>query len=229
MSFTCSSNQVHNSADSFESFAKEVASPSRAQGMRYCNKAEKSMVQPIGRTLHFFNWFTLPFISVPCGDTPAHNCVNAPDETGCRMATWNFSLLVNDVMRVRGVLTIKKYSKRETWRCRSDLMFPGLREVETMPCSPYRVANSFDTWIFPCELMWTSVKGWRERKKRTSLLWQYNFWGPFFVLAGLSLKVLKSRPLANICADEDVLTMRAFPSGLVLAAARRGGTRSFVK
>ena len=47
------------------------------------------------------------------------------------------------------VLTIIKYSKRLTCRIRSVLIFPGLREVETMPWSPYRRASSFDTWIFP--------------------------------------------------------------------------------
>jgi hypothetical protein len=36
-------------------------------------------------------------------------------------------------------------------------------------------------------------------------------------------------PLVNTCALEDVLTMRALPSELVLVAARRGGKRSFVK
>ena len=38
MSFTCSSNHVHNSADNFGSFATELGSPTRAQGMRYYNK-----------------------------------------------------------------------------------------------------------------------------------------------------------------------------------------------
>ena len=41
ISLTCSSNQVHSSADAFGSFATEVASPTRAHGMRYCNKPEK--------------------------------------------------------------------------------------------------------------------------------------------------------------------------------------------
>ena len=49
---------------------------------------------------------------------------------------------------VRSVLTSTRYSNVEKWRSRSDLIFPGLREVETMPWFPYRWANSFDIWIF---------------------------------------------------------------------------------
>jgi hypothetical protein len=41
--------------------------------------------------------------------------------------------------------------------------------------------------------------------------------------------VLKSIPLQNTWPDEDVLTTRTLPSGLVLAVARRMGKRSFVK
>jgi len=112
MSLTCSSNQVHNSADRLGSFAVDVACPTRAQGMRY-----------------------LPFNSAPSGDVPAHNCVNAPYGTGYRTTR------------------TMKYSIREKWRHRSVLRFPGLRDVDTMPWSPYRRANSFDIRTFP-SLLW---------------------------------------------------------------------------
>ena len=38
-------------------------------------------------------------------------------------------------------------------RVMSVLIFPGLTDVETIPWSPYRWANSFDTWIFPYDYM----------------------------------------------------------------------------
>ena len=83
MSFTCSSNQVHNSADSFESLVIEAASPRRAQGMRYCNKSEKSVRQLDTQKFQVSNLkFTLPLNCAASGDVPAHNCVNAPYEAG---------------------------------------------------------------------------------------------------------------------------------------------------
>ena len=61
------SNQVHSSADTFESFAAEEAFHTHAQGIRYLR-------------------FTLPFNSAPSGDVPAHSCVKAPYEGETSMA-----------------------------------------------------------------------------------------------------------------------------------------------
>ena len=62
ISFTCSSNQVHNSADCFESFAAEVASPTRAHGMRYYYIGEKNA--SIDYSIYFtFGTKDLPFRS----------------------------------------------------------------------------------------------------------------------------------------------------------------------
>ena len=54
MSLTCSSSQAHSSADVFESFATEVASPTRAHGMRYYNKSEKRMGQDDWYSTRFY-------------------------------------------------------------------------------------------------------------------------------------------------------------------------------
>ena len=67
MSLTCSSNQVHNSADVFGSFAVAVAFPTRAHGMR--NLQKKSGVRTVGdsrRTTQFISpcHSTLPLVAL---------------------------------------------------------------------------------------------------------------------------------------------------------------------
>ena len=166
MSFTCSSNQIHNSADVFESSAAEVASPTRAHGMRYCNKSGKRMCQMI-------RWNTQNIFGIkdlPCRSTLLLVVMCQPTVASRRQMKVNIrrqpkAQSVNNGMRVwsmRYVFTIMKFWKKLKFRCRSVFIFPGWREVETMPWFPYRWANSFDTWIFPYDYMNIGVRLERE-------------------------------------------------------------------
>ena len=66
MSFTCSSNQVHNSADNCASFAAGVAFPTRAHGIRYCNKEKSRVRQSVEYPIFALKLTsTLPFNSAP--------------------------------------------------------------------------------------------------------------------------------------------------------------------
>jgi hypothetical protein len=65
--------------------------------------------------------------------------------------------------------------------------------------------------------------------RHTLLLWEYSAAVPIFFLAGLSLKVLKCKPLLSTWAKEDEVTTRALPSGDVLAVEINNGSSSFVK
>jgi len=67
------------------------------------------------------------------------------------------------------------------------------------------------------------------RSLHTSLLWPYRVAFNFFLRAGESLNVLKSRFLTRFDADDDVLTTRALPSGLDFAPAMSAGRSNLVK
>ena len=62
------------------------------------------------------------------------------------------------------VFTTIKDTTGPIFRCRSVLIFPGLREVETMPWFPYRRANSFDTNTFPYDYMNISARLKKENE-----------------------------------------------------------------
>jgi hypothetical protein len=96
-------------------------------------------VDPIG-TVRLQILPTFPLSSPAAGAVPAYKGVIAPYVMG-------YSIIRARIWVIEPAV-----------RARSVLMFPGCKEIDTMPSPPYRRASSFEIRIFPCNRAYQ--KGW---------------------------------------------------------------------
>lgn len=161
---TCSSIQFHNSAPSLGSVPAGFAVPRRAQGIKYCYKAE---ISDKGRN------------SNDRQNTPAHLARHIPvlflPTVGSRRHMMDpkgstSAIFVGDMKRMLAssdapVRTTILFCHVGRWRIRSESKFPGFSDVETIPWTPYLRASSLENTILPYQRenlvsIWSFKRWW---------------------------------------------------------------------
>lgn len=171
-SLTCSSSQSKSFLPSSRSCVSSKGVPTRAQGTRY----SKDVQHPTSNARHEQQtYFTVECCglwhrpSIQLGQRPKR-CIIQQHVILTPIASCVSSRGTGNRPRTRMVRT-----NPGRWRWRSDLMFPGLREVDTIPWSPYRRASSNAITTLPCHEPCSRhvVSIAKEAASgRTNLLWQ---------------------------------------------------------